>query len=82
MRKGRRPFVAQMKETGMETVRWGIIGCGYVAGKKSGPALQRAGGSALVAVMRGLAHAIFLITCAARERESYLRCIKHPNSVK
>lgn len=36
----------------MEKVRWGIIGCGDVTEAKSGPALQRAEGSALVAVMR------------------------------
>ena len=33
-------------------IRWGIIGCGDVTEVKSGPALQRARGSALVAVMR------------------------------
>jgi predicted dehydrogenase len=36
----------------MQTVRWGILGCGDVAEKKSGPALYQAGGSELVAVMR------------------------------
>ena len=36
----------------MFTVRWGIIGCGDVTEVKSGPALQKAAGSALVAVMR------------------------------
>jgi 1,5-anhydro-D-fructose reductase (1,5-anhydro-D-mannitol-forming) len=36
----------------MEAVRWGMIGCGDVAEVKSGPALQKAEGSALVAVMR------------------------------
>jgi 1,5-anhydro-D-fructose reductase (1,5-anhydro-D-mannitol-forming) len=36
----------------MESVRWGLIGCGDVAEVKSGPALQKAEGSALVAVMR------------------------------
>ena len=36
----------------METVRWGIIGCGDVTEVKSGPALQRASGSSLVAVTR------------------------------
>ena len=36
----------------MEAVRWGLIGCGDVAEVKSGPALQKAEGSALVAVMR------------------------------
>src|SRR5438045_5708661 len=34
------------------TVRWGIIGCGKVTEVKSGPAFQKAEGSALVAVMR------------------------------
>ncbi|MCU0792889.1 MAG: Gfo/Idh/MocA family oxidoreductase, partial [Opitutaceae bacterium] len=33
-------------------VRWGILGCGDVTEIKSGPALQKARGSALVAVMR------------------------------
>jgi predicted dehydrogenase len=33
-------------------IRWGIIGCGNVTEVKSGPALQKAPGSALVAVMR------------------------------
>lgn len=33
-------------------IRWGIIGCGDVTEVKSGPALQKADGSALVAVMR------------------------------
>ena len=36
----------------MDTVNWGMIGCGDVAEVKSGPALQKADGSALVAVMR------------------------------
>ena len=36
----------------METVRWGIIGCGDVTEVKSGPGFQEARGSALVAVMR------------------------------
>jgi len=34
------------------TIRWGIIGCGNVTEVKSGPALQLARNSALVAVMR------------------------------
>jgi predicted dehydrogenase len=34
------------------TIRWGIIGCGNVCEKKSGPAFQRVPGSELVAVMR------------------------------
>jgi len=36
----------------MRTIRWGIIGCGDVTEVKSGPALQRATSSSLVAVMR------------------------------
>jgi 1,5-anhydro-D-fructose reductase (1,5-anhydro-D-mannitol-forming) len=36
----------------METIHWGMIGCGDVAEVKSGPALYKAEGSALVAVMR------------------------------
>lgn len=36
----------------MKTIRWGIIGCGKVTEIKSGPALQKADNSALVAVMR------------------------------
>jgi len=36
----------------MNTVRWGIIGCGNVTEVKSGPGFQNAGGSSLVAVMR------------------------------
>src|SRR5689334_14273937 len=35
-----------------DTIRWGIIGCGDVTEVKSGPALQKARGSSLVAVMR------------------------------
>ena len=36
----------------MEEVRWGIIGCGEVTERKSGPALQKIADSSLVAVMR------------------------------
>ncbi len=36
----------------MKTIRWGIIGCGDVTEIKSGPALQKAENSELVAVMR------------------------------
>lgn len=36
----------------MKTIRWGIVGCGDVTEVKSGPALQKARHSALVAVMR------------------------------
>ncbi len=35
----------------METIRWGIIGCGSVAETKGGPALYQAPGSKLTAVM-------------------------------
>ena len=36
----------------MKTIRWGIIGCGAVCEKKSGPALYGVPNSRLVAVMR------------------------------
>ena len=36
----------------MNTIQWGIIGCGDVTEVKSGPALQKANNSSLVAVMR------------------------------
>ncbi len=36
----------------MEQVNWGIIGCGNVTEKKSGPAFNKIDGSRLVAVMR------------------------------
>jgi len=36
----------------MESVRWGIIGCGDVTEKKSGPAFDKVENSSLVAVMR------------------------------
>lgn len=36
----------------MDKIKWGIIGCGDVTEVKSGPALQKAQGSQLVAVMR------------------------------
>ena len=36
----------------METVQWGIIGCGDVTEKKSGPAFNKVANSRLVAVMR------------------------------
>ncbi len=36
----------------MDTVRWGIIGCGDVTEVKSGPGFQKARNSSLVAVMR------------------------------
>lgn len=36
----------------MDRIRWGIIGCGDVTEKKSGPGFRKARGSELVAVMR------------------------------
>ena len=36
----------------MSTINWGIIGCGDVTEKKSGPAFNKVPGSSLVAVMR------------------------------
>jgi len=36
----------------MKEIRWGIIGCGDVTEKKSGPAFNKVQGSSLVAVMR------------------------------
>ncbi|AYL94065.1 Gfo/Idh/MocA family protein [Mucilaginibacter celer] len=36
----------------MSTINWGIIGCGNVTEKKSGPAFKKVPGSDLVAVMR------------------------------
>ena len=35
-----------------ESIRWGIIGCGNVTEKKSGPAFNKIPGSSLIAVMR------------------------------
>ncbi|GAH34634.1 unnamed protein product, partial [marine sediment metagenome] len=35
----------------MEEVRWGLIGCGQVTEKKSGPGFKKACNSTLVAVM-------------------------------
>ena len=36
----------------METIRWGIVGVGDVCEVKSGPAIQKASGAEVVAVMR------------------------------
>src|SRR5262249_17742823 len=36
----------------MKIIRWGMIGCGDVAERKSGPAFYKASNSSLVAVMR------------------------------
>ena len=47
------PVRRELTATHMDpVVRWGIIGCGDVTEVKSGPALQKARGSQLVAVMR------------------------------
>jgi 1,5-anhydro-D-fructose reductase (1,5-anhydro-D-mannitol-forming) len=40
------------RELRMNTIRWGIIGCGEVTEVKSGPGFAKAAGSSLVAVMR------------------------------
>jgi predicted dehydrogenase len=40
------------KQIKMKKVKWGIIGCGDVTERKSGPALQKIEDSSLVAVMR------------------------------
>ena len=40
----------------MKTIRWGIVGVGDVTEVKSGPALQKANNSELVAVMRRTGH--------------------------
>lgn len=42
----------------MQTIRWGMIGCGSVTELKSGPAFYKAPGSALVAVMGRRAEAV------------------------
>ena len=36
----------------MKTVNWGIVGCGNVCERKSGPAMYKTPHSALAAVMR------------------------------
>jgi predicted dehydrogenase len=41
-----------METTPASTIRWGMLGCGDVTETKSGPAFQKADGSALQAVMR------------------------------
>lgn len=41
-----------MKENRVKPIRWGIIGCGDVTEKKSGPAYQQTEGFELIAVMR------------------------------
>jgi len=41
-----------MSSKQLETIRWGIIGCGDVTEKKSGPALQKLARSELLSVMR------------------------------
>lgn len=41
-----------LKKDDKEEIRWGIIGCGDVTEKKSGPAFNKVSNSSLVAVMR------------------------------
>ena len=45
-------FVTAKEVLSMDTVRWGIIGCGNVCEVKNGPGLYKADHSELVAVMR------------------------------
>ena len=46
------PILGYSNSTPMETIQWGIIGCGDVAEVKSGPAFQNIQDSELVGVMR------------------------------
>lgn len=46
------PYASGAAATAAPTLSWGIIGCGNVTETKSGPALYKAAGSRLVAVMR------------------------------
>jgi 1,5-anhydro-D-fructose reductase (1,5-anhydro-D-mannitol-forming) len=46
------PLKRQARYCSSMQIRWGILGCGDVTEIKSGPAFQKAAGSALVAVMR------------------------------
>jgi predicted dehydrogenase len=43
---------SENKEEAMDTIKWGIIGCGKMTEKKSGPAFNRIKNSQLMAVMR------------------------------
>jgi len=65
----------------MNELRWGVIGCGAVVERKSGPSIAQAGRSRIVAVMRrdaekarpfAQAHAVTLVTAEARA------VIQHP----
>ena len=40
----------------MKTVNWGIVGCGNVCERKSGPAMYKTPHSALAAVRRPTSH--------------------------
>lgn len=51
-----RRLARRMSTLPRTVIRWGIIGCGDVTEVKSGPALQKADGSRLVAVMRRTAN--------------------------
>ena len=46
------PFPEPPSDAAPPPVRWGLVGCGDVTERKSGPAFRTAPGSALVAVMR------------------------------
>lgn len=46
----RKPFGAKETEIQLNTIRWGMIGCGAVTEVKSGPAFYSVAGSALTAV--------------------------------
>src|SRR5947207_6563790 len=41
-----------LKRLDMKTIRWGMIGCGDVTERKSGPGFAKAASSELIAVMR------------------------------
>ena len=45
-------FKSHMHSTETKLIRWGIIGCGDVTEKKSGPAFNKVPDSVLIAVMR------------------------------
>src|SRR5215470_13734221 len=50
--QSRDPPASHRNEQAMKTIRWGLIGCGDVTEKKSGPGFGKAANSELVAVMR------------------------------
>ena len=52
MSSSRRRRRAILGNDSVKTIRWGMIGCGDVTEKKSGPGFAKAAHSELVAVMR------------------------------